>query len=321
MSQPLNNQQLPINNHQPTTSDRPLSPDAAVMAYQAYQETMRQFLRVQESVMQQFLGGTSPINQVPPSTTAPQLIPQTPPSSIPSPPPIPLVMNNGNGATDRGQLAIEKNYPHLTPQSPIPSRSSPITDGESLTQTLLNIVSDRTGYPQEMLGLDRDLEAELGIDSIKRVEILGALGKVLPEAIARSIPTQMETLTRVKTQLTRYPRDIERQYPSSLLLPARRHLLPPLLPHAAATPFPRVQPGPLLPQLQHPNLRLLRFRRHFILRPFVLCRWSGGIRGGCRVAGGWRNLLPSMCSGSLNKPKELLSVFRGHRFRPRAQRV
>ena len=31
-----------------------------------------------------------------------------------------------------------------------------------------------------MLGLDADLEADLGIDSIKRVEILGALQKALP---------------------------------------------------------------------------------------------------------------------------------------------
>ena len=29
---------------------------------------------------------------------------------------------------------------------------------------LLEIVADRTGYPQDMLGLEQDLEAELGID-------------------------------------------------------------------------------------------------------------------------------------------------------------
>jgi len=42
-------------NQQPTTSNYQVSPDASVIAYQAYQETMRQFLKVQESVMQQFL--------------------------------------------------------------------------------------------------------------------------------------------------------------------------------------------------------------------------------------------------------------------------
>jgi acyl carrier protein len=50
-----------------------------------------------------------------------------------------------------------------------------------------------------MLGLDQDMEAELGIDSIKRVEILGALQKTLPQTLATSIQSKMESLTRVKS--------------------------------------------------------------------------------------------------------------------------
>ena len=45
---------------------------------------------------------------------------------------------------------------------------------------LLEIVRDRTGYPIETLGLDLDIEADLGIDSIKRVEILGKLRDEFP---------------------------------------------------------------------------------------------------------------------------------------------
>jgi acyl carrier protein len=48
-------------------------------------------------------------------------------------------------------------------------------DAETLGQTLLEIVSEKTGYPVEMLELEMDMEADLGIDSIKRVEILGAM--------------------------------------------------------------------------------------------------------------------------------------------------
>src|SRR5262245_18300829 len=40
---------------------------------------------------------------------------------------------------------------------------------------LVALVSERTGYPEDMLGVDLDLEADLGVDSIKRVEILSAL--------------------------------------------------------------------------------------------------------------------------------------------------
>jgi acyl carrier protein len=43
-----------------------------------------------------------------------------------------------------------------------------------LRSLLVDLVAERTGYPQEMLGLDLDLEADLGVDSIKRVEILTA---------------------------------------------------------------------------------------------------------------------------------------------------
>jgi acyl carrier protein len=100
------------------------------------------------------------------------------------------------------------NLPNSTSTVAAPSQTPPVTGGQglaplmdraTLTQTLLHLVSDRTGYPAEMLGLDQDLEAELGIDSIKRVEILGALQKSLPESLVASVQSKMESLTRVKS--------------------------------------------------------------------------------------------------------------------------
>jgi NAD(P)-dependent dehydrogenase (short-subunit alcohol dehydrogenase family) len=38
-----------------------------------------------------------------------------------------------------------------------------------------------TGYPEDMLSLDMDIEADLGIDSIKRVEILSAVTEKMPQ--------------------------------------------------------------------------------------------------------------------------------------------
>ena len=49
-------------------------------------------------------------------------------------------------------------------------------------QILLDVIAEKTGYPTEMLELDMALDADLGIDSIKRVEILSALQERLPEA-------------------------------------------------------------------------------------------------------------------------------------------
>ncbi|MGL5876732.1 MAG: acyltransferase domain-containing protein, partial [Xenococcaceae cyanobacterium] len=57
----------------------------------------------------------------------------------------------------------------------------PEIDFTILSETLLNVVSEKTGYPPEMLELDMDMEADLGIDSIKRVEILGALQEAMPD--------------------------------------------------------------------------------------------------------------------------------------------
>jgi len=56
--------------------------------------------------------------------------------------------------------------------------------GGDVTAALLAVVSEKTGYPAEMLDLDMGLDADLGIDSIKRVEILSALQERLPGAPA-----------------------------------------------------------------------------------------------------------------------------------------
>ena len=44
-----------------------------------------------------------------------------------------------------------------------------------LEATMLTVVAEKTGYPAEMIDVNMDMEADLGIDSIKRVEILSAM--------------------------------------------------------------------------------------------------------------------------------------------------
>ncbi|WP_414755457.1 beta-ketoacyl synthase N-terminal-like domain-containing protein [Anabaena sp. CCY 9910] len=70
--------------------------------------------------------------------------------------------------------------PVAIPATPAPAAPTNTSDYADLGQTLLNITSDKTGYPVEMLELDMDMEADLGIDSIKRVEILGAMQEAYP---------------------------------------------------------------------------------------------------------------------------------------------
>ncbi len=61
------------------------------------------------------------------------------------------------------------------------------------------MVGRLTGYPAEMLGLDMDIEAELGIDSIKRVEILSALEEKIPDlpAVSPEIMGSLKTLGQI----------------------------------------------------------------------------------------------------------------------------
>jgi hypothetical protein len=44
-------------------------------------------------------------------------------------------------------------------------------DRGKLTDMLLAIIEEKTGYPRDMVGLDQSLESDLGIDSIKRIEV------------------------------------------------------------------------------------------------------------------------------------------------------
>uniref|UniRef100_UPI004048843B phosphopantetheine-binding protein n=1 Tax=Shewanella sp. TaxID=50422 RepID=UPI004048843B len=60
------------------------------------------------------------------------------------------------------------------------SSASTGLSAETVQLTMMTVVADKTGYPTEMLELSMDMEADLGIDSIKRVEILGTVQDELP---------------------------------------------------------------------------------------------------------------------------------------------
>jgi NAD(P)-dependent dehydrogenase (short-subunit alcohol dehydrogenase family)/acyl carrier protein len=107
--------------------------------------------------------------------------------------------------------------PHVETKPPadnVPEKISPkeISSGKPknnrLEQVLLSVVSDLTGYPTEMLGLDMDIESDLGIDSIKRVEILSSLEEKMP-GLPTVSPEQMgrlKTLGQVLEHLESDPR-------------------------------------------------------------------------------------------------------------------
>ena len=68
-----------------------------------------------------------------------------------------------------------------------------LIDGQAIARTLVETVARLTGYPEQMLEMDMDIEADLGIDSIKRVEILSAMEEALP-GLAKITPDMMGKL-------------------------------------------------------------------------------------------------------------------------------
>lgn len=102
------------------------------------------------------------------------------------------------------------------PSAPAPATTAPTAEAPALSaaapseaapvdaaQRLLEVVSQATGYPQETLNLDMDLESDLGIDSIKRVEILAAMQKVFPQAqeLAPEELNSLRTLRQIVEKL------------------------------------------------------------------------------------------------------------------------
>ena len=76
----------------------------------------------------------------------------------------------------RDRRALDQIAPPQTPASTRPStRKSP------REWSLWQVVADKTGYPADMLEPAMALEADLGIDSIKRVEIFSALQERFPQ--------------------------------------------------------------------------------------------------------------------------------------------
>jgi acyl transferase domain-containing protein/NAD(P)H-dependent flavin oxidoreductase YrpB (nitropropane dioxygenase family) len=172
----------------PAAPPPPAAPSSDLLeAYRSYQETMRQFLAVQESVMSRFLGGSSALPAMP-SFPATVLPPMPAIAALPQPAPaIPATFAELPAAVATA-AAVEE--PQMTGEL-----AAAMLDRESLSGMIVSLVSQRTGYPAEVLGLEQDIEAELGIDSIKRMEIVDSIVKRLAPATV----VAPDELLRLKT--------------------------------------------------------------------------------------------------------------------------
>lgn len=190
------------------------------VAITEYFHTMRQFLESQERVMALLVpppGGQlalQPPRRVVP-LSRPALVSSHPRSALPESPTamaepirVPRELPLGRPAAGGPEEARAASSPARAsaPQTPPPAPQSSasqapqtlapaktngsagatngpdtiITDREKLAELLLGVVAENTGYPRDMIGLTQNLEADLGIDSIKRIQLVGAMLDLLP---------------------------------------------------------------------------------------------------------------------------------------------
>ena len=65
--------------------------------------------------------------------------------------------------------------PAVTPAPAVQAAAMPSLSEADVQANILNIISEKTGYPQDMLELDLDMEADLGIDTVKQAELFAIM--------------------------------------------------------------------------------------------------------------------------------------------------
>ena len=108
--------------------------------------------------------------------------------------------------------------------TPAPEETVPVASTSSLSRTalqkfLIDFVMEQTGYPEDVVSLDADLEADLGIDSIKIAQMLGEvieqfkIDMKLMQSTAmedyKSLGTIIEKLVEITSTVTPTPHQIE----------------------------------------------------------------------------------------------------------------
>ena len=123
--------------------------------------------------------GETPPALLPPVPPPPPLA-QVAPAQAPLPdvpPPAPVILP---AASAGPEVAAAAGPAASSPPGPAagagrwPVPAAP-RDADGVGALLLEVVAERTGYPADMLNLDMELDTDLGIDSIKKVEILSTV--------------------------------------------------------------------------------------------------------------------------------------------------
>ncbi|MGF6903704.1 acyl transferase domain-containing protein/NAD(P)H-dependent flavin oxidoreductase YrpB (nitropropane dioxygenase family)/NAD(P)-dependent dehydrogenase (short-subunit alcohol dehydrogenase family)/acyl carrier protein [Paraburkholderia sp. GAS348] len=153
----------------------------------------------------------SAANLAPPPRAQAEAVPSVAPMILSAAPPTPvlpkqLVASSTSVPTPEFAGSIEAPEPVAAPleSGPAATRSNGSqppshASAAEFKADLLSTVSERTGYPADMLDLDAHMEADLGIDSIKRIEIFSGLTSKYNLLGERNEEAVIEELSGLKT--------------------------------------------------------------------------------------------------------------------------
>src|SRR5205085_4814040 len=85
-----------------------------------------------------------------------------------------------------------------------------IATHDDIQEKVLDIVAEKTGYPKDMLALDLDLEADLGVDTVKQAEMFAAIRAAydIPRdenLKLRDVPTRAHVIRRASDRMPGAP--------------------------------------------------------------------------------------------------------------------
>jgi acyl transferase domain-containing protein/NAD(P)H-dependent flavin oxidoreductase YrpB (nitropropane dioxygenase family)/NAD(P)-dependent dehydrogenase (short-subunit alcohol dehydrogenase family) len=194
-----------------------------------HQRLMQRFLETQKSVMMHFLRqatseaeiGEEKVGEHLPMELSVLSSSQAGIQKAPSPEPIQAGMPESSLGSNTSAPRVDASAQELSATAS-PLKGPNLLDREAITSCLLKIVSERTGYPVEMLDFNVDLEADLGIDSIKKVEITGLLLQQLFPGMLSGAPEEMEEFVRFKTlkeildRVEGYTQTVEKREPADM---------------------------------------------------------------------------------------------------------
>ena len=120
--------------------------------------------------------------------------------------------------------AADPGRPSSRLRSPRPPAAGP--SDEEVTEAVVAIVAEMTGYPPELLDLDLDLEADLGVDTVKQAEVFAAVrarfGVERDETLSlRDFPTLTHVIGWVRDK-TAVPSPPRHRLPPRPVAPAGR---------------------------------------------------------------------------------------------------